>query len=1127
MIFAGIGVSVLCLPSCGTDIPTKGSSDYQNALSSFYVGLAAVQVGNDQRAGTELQKASQLAAGEPAVWNNLGVLQLRQKNFENASVSLEKAKRLAPENSSVYFNLAILALQNDDTASLTTNLQKVRELDPDDLRPVYLLAVENEKQKKDSEALAGFEEILKVKSDNLAALIESARLHAKTGDEKGLKNDLSKLEGLSKDWPQAAASQFAKLKQTPVASASTEIAFLRNVLLRLPAFRASIDKIKPSDTVVGELINQPLVLAVPDFSPAEPDTGIEFTAEVISDQPAQSVSIVFLDGEAAVAAVSGEKNTKVGDFVLPISATVARQLSVSDLDYDYKNDISYAGKEGFRLFRQTSGKKFIDVTKLSGLSTELNQGVEYNGVWSFDFDNEGDLDLLLASEDEAFVLVNKGVAKTTDGSPSGSAFEKLLPFKNIRGVTDFRYADLDEDGDSDAVFLLKNGEVSFFANERGGLFKSAENRLAENIAAISVGDTTGDGTLELVLLSNKGILSRLGLVKRPSELSVDTGLGDCGSNCRLFIADLDNSGANDFVVTNGETSKVFLGKSDGVPVQAKANIGAAVTDLADMDGDGKLDLVGLSKEARAVKLINKSRKNYNWQIVRPRSAKTEGDQRVNTFGIGGEIETRAGLAVQKKLIRSPQVHFGLGNAKQTDVIRVVWQNGYVQAEFDIKPNQVIAAEQRLKGSCPHLFAWNGTEFAHVKDAPPWSPALGLKINAQDTFGILQTEEWFKIPGEALKPKDGFYELRITGEYWEAYYIDHYRLVVVDHPDDTEVFTDERFAIPLPPLEVFTTGKTRLFERAVDHNGKDVSEVVSALDEEYLDGIKRGRYQGVAEDHYVELELPEDAPRDKKLWIVADGWVHPTDASINVQRGQDVPVPPKSLSIEVQDENGVWKTAKENLGFPAGKMKTVLLDLDGVFPKSTLSRKLRLRTEMEVFWDKLAWAIAKEGDSNFTKELDLHSAELRYRGFSVIEKPDDSSPEVPDYNRIMTTGQRWRDLVGYYTRFGDVRELLLKTDDRYVLANAGDEIVMKFPELPPVKNGYTRDFVIIGNGWIKDGDLNSVFSKTVLPLPTQASNDYSKPPGELEDDPVYRKNRKDWIDFHTRYVAPDRFRNALR
>ncbi|MDH3494154.1 MAG: ASPIC/UnbV domain-containing protein, partial [Acidobacteriota bacterium] len=1053
--------------------------------------------------------------------------QLRQKNFENASVSLEKAKRLAPENSSVYFNLAILALQNDDTASLTTNLQKVRELDPDDLRPVYLLAVENEKQKKDSEALAGFEEILKVKSDNLAALIESARLHAKTGDEKGLKNDLSKLEGLSKDWPQAAASQFAKLKQTPVASASTEIAFLRNVLLRLPAFRASIDKIKPSDTVVGELINQPLVLAVPDFSPAEPDTGIEFTAEVISDQPAQSVSIVFLDGEAAVAAVSGEKNTKVGDFVLPISATVARQLSVSDLDYDYKNDISYAGKEGFRLFRQTSGKKFIDVTKLSGLSTELNQGVEYNGVWSFDFDNEGDLDLLLASEDEAFVLVNKGVAKTTDGSPSGSAFEKLLPFKNIRGVTDFRYADLDEDGDSDAVFLLKNGEVSFFANERGGLFKSAENRLAENIAAISVGDTTGDGTLELVLLSNKGILSRLGLVKRPSELSVDTGLGDCGSNCRLFIADLDNSGANDFVVTNGETSKVFLGKSDGVPVQAKANIGAAVTDLADMDGDGKLDLVGLSKEARAVKLINKSRKNYNWQIVRPRSAKTEGDQRVNTFGIGGEIETRAGLAVQKKLIRSPQVHFGLGNAKQTDVIRVVWQNGYVQAEFDIKPNQVIAAEQRLKGSCPHLFAWNGTEFAHVKDAPPWSPALGLKINAQDTFGILQTEEWFKIPGEALKPKDGFYELRITGEYWEAYYIDHYRLVVVDHPDDTEVFTDERFAIPLPPLEVFTTGKTRLFERAVDHNGKDVSEVVSALDEEYLDGIKRGRYQGVAEDHYVELELPEDAPRDKKLWIVADGWVHPTDASINVQRGQDVPVPPKSLSIEVQDENGVWKTAKENLGFPAGKMKTVLLDLDGVFPKSTLSRKLRLRTEMEVFWDKLAWAIAKEGDSNFTKELDLHSAELRYRGFSVIEKPDDSSPEVPDYNRIMTTGQRWRDLVGYYTRFGDVRELLLKTDDRYVLANAGDEIVMKFPELPPVKNGYTRDFVIIGNGWIKDGDLNSVFSKTVLPLPTQASNDYSKPPGELEDDPVYRKNRKDWIDFHTRYVAPDRFRNALR
>jgi hypothetical protein len=409
----------------------------------------------------------------------------------------------------------------------------------------------------------------------------------------------------------------------------------------------------------------------------------------------------------------------------------------------------------------------------------------------------------------------------------------------------------------------------------------------------------------------------------------------------------------------------------------------------------------------------------------------------------------------------------------------------------------------------------------VKDAPPWSPALGLKINAQDTYGILQTEEWFKIAGESLRPKDGFYELRITGEYWESFYIDNYELLAVDHAESTEIFTDERFAIPLPPLKVFTTEKTQNFASAKNDKGEDVSLIVQNLDEKYLDGFERGTFQGVAKEHFVELELPENAPQDKKIWLVGDGWIHPTDASINVQLGQSSKEKPKSLSLEIQDENGNWRIAKENLGFPAGKMKTVLIDL----PAN--AKRFRLRTNMEIFWDKLAWAIDIPENQNKENHLQLSSAELRYRGFSVIEKKSDSSPEKPVYDKILTTNQRWRDLEGFYTRFGDIKELLFAVDDRFVLANAGDEIVLKFPALPEVQAGWKRDFVIIGNGWIKDGDLNSVFSKTLLPLPTHATNDYTRAPTRLEDDAVYRKNKTDWLNFHTRYVAPDLFRNALR
>jgi hypothetical protein len=48
-----------------------------------------------------------------------------------------------------------------------------------------------------------------------------------------------------------------------------------------------------------------------------------------------------------------------------------------------------------------------------------------------------------------------------------------------------------------------------------------------------------------------------------------------------------------------------------------------------------------------------------------------------------------------------------------------------------------------------------------------------------------------------------------------------------------------------------------------------------------------------------------------------------------------------------------------------------------------------------------------------------------------------------YARLSGTTQRWRDLIGYYTRFGDVKPLLQRIDDRYVIMNAGDEMVLRF------------------------------------------------------------------------------------
>ena len=76
-------------------------------------------------------------------------------------------------------------------------------------------------------------------------------------------------------------------------------------------------------------------------------------------------------------------------------------------------------------------------------------------------------------------------------------------------------------------------------------------------------------------------------------------------------------------------------------------------------------------------------------------------------------------------------------------------------------------------------------------------------------------------------------------------------------------------------------------------------------------------------------------------------------------------------------------------------------------------------------------------------------------------------------------------------------------------------------------GWKRDFVFISDGWEKDGNVNTSFPTTVLPLPYHGQQDYSTPPGGLEEDPAYRLHPEDWQLYHTRYVTPDAVRRALR
>jgi Tfp pilus assembly protein PilF len=1129
------------LAGCGpARLPKPESQAYLDEVRAFYIGLAALQVGDDVRADSTLERATQLASGEPASWANWGVLALRQGNYEVAAQRLGQAQKLAPGNDQIHYLLGVLESKRGNPSQAILELRQAVQINPLAMRAMYLLAQEVERQ-GDTNGEAEFQQLLQAilveQPGNPAALLELGRAAAKRGDAQTLHSVMAQVATHAADWPPEVQQQWIALQAAAAGpdprAAAVRIAFLRNSLMRLPDFRQNLSVIQPAAGSEALPFSHFLLLPTPGFAPAAPDMTLRFQPVAVTNPAATSwIGAVSLTGEGApVVTMANSHQVELATgaaFPFPggseESALLPESILPVDFNYDFKTDLVLAGEGGVRFMRQESATSFTDVTTQTKLPPVLLHG-RYTGAWAIDVEADGDLDVLLGMhQGPPVVLRNNG-----DGT-----FTSTQPFTGISGLRGFAWVDMDGDGNPDAALIDGTGLLHFFHNQRSGTFR--EMALPAGLPpmkAVTVADV-GTGTLALVALEDSGALIA---ISRPNETWNLVQLGSAprfAGEVRLHAADLDNNGATDLLIapvspSAGDPSGalVWLGTGPQRFTPLPQPVGPARTfAVADVNGDGRLDLLGLSSSGQAQQALNQGSKKYQWQILRPRARQATGDQRINSFGIGGEMELRSGLLLQKQSITAPQVHFGLGEQTGADVVRIQWPNGMENAEFALKADQQVLTEQRLKGSCPFLFAWNGKQIDFVKDAVPWGSAIGLQIDSVGSPGIAATEEWYKIGRDQLMPHDGYYDLRITGELWETFYYDYLKLMVVDHPVGTEIFTDERFAVPPVKLAITTVAPPHAIVKATDDLGADVTEIVSKLDGKYLDTFGRGQYQGLTRDHFVEVDLGNDVPASGPLWLIAKGWLHPTDSSVNVAISQGSHPKAHALSLEVPDGRGGWRTAQANLGFPAGRRKICLINLENVFLPGT-PHKLRLRTNLEVYWDSIEWAQGLPDTRLKVTRLDPSLADLHYRGYSVVNQANASSPETPDYNRMAASKQIWRDLEGYYTRYGDVRGLLASIDDRYVIMNAGDEVTFHFAEQAPPPAGWVRDYVIAGDGWVKDGDYNSTYSRTVQPLPYHAKTVYNEAPGKLEDEWVYRHHPEDWQNYHTRYVTSEPTDQALR
>jgi hypothetical protein len=205
-----------------------------------------------------------------------------------------------------------------------------------------------------------------------------------------------------------------------------------------------------------------------------------------------------------------------------------------------------------------------------------------------------------------------------------------------------------------------------------------------------------------------------------------------------------------------------------------------------------------------------------------------------------------------------------------------------------------------------------------------------------------------------------------------------------------------------------------------------------------------------------------------------------------------PMPPY---VEAQLPDGSWKRVINEMGFPAGLPRTIVVDLTGKLPPGT--RRIRLTTNLQIYWDQALIDNGPEAPQSVRQtELPLASAQLAFRGYP--EQIDGKTPGDLTYNyeHISQTGPFTRSR-GSYTRYGEVTPLLKRVDESFVIFGSGEDIDVEFSaaSLPPLAVGWKRDYFFYANGFVKDMDFYEASPFTVADMPFHGMSTYPYPSSE--------------------------------
>jgi tetratricopeptide (TPR) repeat protein len=1090
---------------------------------------------------------------------NEGVAYLNLQKIDEAKSALEDALKVDPKNPNAWYNLGLLAKNTGDAQSAIDAFKRVTEIDSNDADTWYFLGTAYVQAKQFPQAIESFQHALQINPLHASAEFGLSRAYQQASDVDHAREHLKRFQYITQNKIGAPMSlaygeqgQYSRAVESPQfqlkPSAQIKVQFVdvtkeagivtnpvpngSNTDNGFPRYLGNgacfldydndgnIDLFLTSSGLQGGMALYHN-LGSGKFEDITTQAGLDPRVRAISCTAGDYDNDGFADlavGQAnGIVLLHNEKN---GTFKnVNASAGIRRSSSVIALafiDYDHDGDLDiYAAGDADSCLGLGCGSSIVWRNNGDGSFTSVDIGVSTDilttGVIGSDYNNDRAVDLLVADMRRTTIFQN----------PREGKFLPLHPFNRWVTGNDYRRPELtvgvaaldfDHDGWMDYAFTnMSAPALTLWRNNHGKSFDRVPLPETNWVRAYGVAafDYDNDGWVDLVAVGEtKDGKGEIKLFRNLGpdgfkDVTADVGLDKIHleSPRAIITGDYDNDGAVDLLITQNHGPAALL---------------------------------------KNVVLPNPGGNQNHWLRL---ALKGLND---NKSAIGTKVEVFSGGNRQKFEIygsngylgqNSPYLTVGLGNAKEADIVRMLWPTGVLQDEIQIAGDkqQNFVELDRRGSSCPTLFVWNGEQYKFVADM------LGAGVVGHwvgpGQRDIPRPVEYVKIDRDSIREKNGELSFRFMEPLEEAVYLDQVRLLAVDHPAGVNVYPNEYFASnpPYPPFKVVVSEEkdTRLPAEVWDDHGHDLLPDLNA--HRYVGDFALTQFLGFAKPHSMTLDLGESY-NGGPLWLLMHGEVEYFSANSMYAASQAgiEAIPPY---VEVLDQHGRWKRVIYDMGFPAGGPRTMTADLTGKLPLGT--RKIRITTNLQIYWDSIlidrtVQSSGEEPQGSSTRAQDalarndnvrnpllnyvpLVHADLEFHGYPL--KIEGMPPGNVNYiyEKASATGPYTRPM-GAYTRYGDVLPLLAATDDKLAVFGSGDEVRLDFDpsNLPALPEGWVRDYFFAANGYEKDMDFYAAEGNFVAPLPFLSMGEYPYAPKKLfplDDDHVNYL-----LEYNTRHMS---------